>query len=100
MKILYNHVVDLATTVISEREDGSDVTPAMVRTALLKRIAEIPDNELMESGLSDTYETTNVEVARLNLTDIIAQFRDNGLSKQEVINAIGLVNVADWHFSS
>jgi len=53
----FNHMYDIAFIVISNTEDGSDVTPAMLRAALLKRAAELAEDEFIEAcGLCDTYE--------------------------------------------
>lgn len=53
----FNHMYDIAFTIVSEAEDGSDVTPAMLREALLKRAAEMADEDFPEAcGLCDTYE--------------------------------------------
>jgi hypothetical protein len=53
----FNHMYDIAFTVISNTEDGSDVTPAMLRAALLRRAAELAEDEFIEAcGLCDTYE--------------------------------------------
>ena len=54
----YNHMYDVAFTVISNTEDGSDVTPDMLRAALEKRIEVLfsSDEPLEAFGLCDTYE--------------------------------------------
>lgn len=53
----YNHAFDFAFEVISDREDGEDVTPAMLREALLKRVNNLSDQDLDEAcGLYDTHE--------------------------------------------
>ena len=54
----FNHAFDIAFSLISETEDAEDVTGAMLRAALLKRLEEMPDNELVEAcGYPfDTYE--------------------------------------------
>jgi hypothetical protein len=53
----FNHMYDIAFTVISNTEDGSDVTPAMLRAALLRRASELAEDEFIEAcGLCDTYE--------------------------------------------
>ena len=53
----FNHLYDIAFSVVSNVEDGGDVTGAMVREAILKRIAEATDDDLMEGiGYCDTYE--------------------------------------------
>lgn len=55
----FNHMYDIAFTVISSTEDGSDVTPAMLKAALERRIQDV----FVDSGewegacyLCDTYE--------------------------------------------
>jgi len=46
----YNHAYDFAVEVISERDDAEDVTPAMIRTALLERISRLTDAELIDAA--------------------------------------------------
>jgi len=55
---LYNHTFDLAFSLDSNTEDGSDVTPAMMKAALLSRIDDLDETgEWSEAcGLCDTYE--------------------------------------------
>jgi len=54
----YNHMFDVAFSLESNKEDGSDVTHAMLRAALLKRIEDLDaSGEWLEAcGLCDTYE--------------------------------------------
>jgi len=55
----FNHMYDIAFTVISDTEDGSDVTPAMLRAGLEQRIKDVFEDsgEWFEAcGLCDTYE--------------------------------------------
>lgn len=53
----FNHMYDMAFSLESGTDDGSDVTPAMLRAALLRRINTLTDAELFEAcGLCDTYE--------------------------------------------
>ena len=57
----YNHMLDVAFTVISETEDGSDITPEQIHVAIAKRIASLAEaNEFnIFSGaisICDTYE--------------------------------------------
>lgn len=63
----FNHAYDIAFEVISNREDGSDVTPEMFREGLLRRIAQLDaDNEWHEAHSSkpfDTYEMDEDEDA-------------------------------------
>lgn len=56
----FNHMYDLAFSVVSKRADGSDVTPTMMRQALLRRIADLDNEEPYGGweeacGLCDTY---------------------------------------------
>ena len=52
----YNHMYDIAFTVISYERDGFDVTPAQVRLAITERIASLTDPELFEAvSWCDTY---------------------------------------------
>lgn len=41
----YNHAYDFAFEVISHDEDASDVTPEMIRDALLTRVLGLPMDE-------------------------------------------------------
>jgi hypothetical protein len=63
----FNHMFDIAFSLDSDSEDASDVTPAMLRDALIRRIAGLdltvethaPSGEtlwLEACGLCDTYE--------------------------------------------
>jgi hypothetical protein len=55
--MMFNHAYDFAFEVISEKENGEDVTPVMLRQACLERITKISDKEIMEAcGLFDTFE--------------------------------------------
>lgn len=60
--IRYNHAYDIAFSVVSSDPDGLDVTPAMLRAALLQRVAQL-DAEAHVGGYEqacgapfDTYE--------------------------------------------
>lgn len=37
----YNHAYEVAFSIVSNTPDGRDVTPAMFRTAMVRRIAEL-----------------------------------------------------------
>ena len=57
----FNHAFDLAFSLESDEENAGDVTPAMLKKALLKRIAALDaagDNEWLEACGApwDTYE--------------------------------------------
>ena len=54
----YNHMLDIAFEVISEKEDGSDRTPEQMDLASKKRLASLSEfNEYDEAiGICDTYE--------------------------------------------
>jgi len=54
----YNHAVDIAFEVISNDEQGEDITPDMLRAALKKRIENLDkNNEWLEAiDIFDTME--------------------------------------------
>jgi hypothetical protein len=57
----FNHLFEMAFSLDSDSEDASDVTPAMLRDALLRRIADLDQNAdwLEACGCCDTYEHTD-----------------------------------------
>jgi hypothetical protein len=53
----FNHAYDFAFEVRSERDDAEDVTPAMIRAALLERVNRLTDEELIDAAnWYDSYE--------------------------------------------
>ena len=54
----YNHAVDIAFEVISNDEQGEDITPDMLRKALQKRVDELDrtNNWLAAVDIFDTME--------------------------------------------
>ena len=62
----YNHVYDMAFSVVSDTPDGSDVTQAMLRAALIRRIEQL-DAEAefggMEQACGGPYDTYEEEAA-------------------------------------
>lgn len=55
----YNHAVSLAFEVISDDPNGDDLTPAMLKEALLQRMVDLDnDSEWLEAcgDPFDTYE--------------------------------------------
>ena len=55
--MMWNHAYDFAFEVVSQNEDGEDVTPAMLRQACIERIKRISDREILEAcGLFDSFE--------------------------------------------
>ncbi len=52
----FNHAYDFAFEVISDDFYARDVTPAMIRAALIERAQRISDDEIMEAcSMFDTY---------------------------------------------
>jgi hypothetical protein len=52
----FNHAFDFAVEVISHDEHADDVTPAMLRAALINRATQLSDDGIMEAcGLYDSY---------------------------------------------
>ena len=56
----FNHLFDIAFSVITEKEDPDTITGKEFRDALLLRIANMDDNEFLEACgyLSDSFEVT------------------------------------------
>ena len=55
----FNHMFDIAFTLESSDADAKDVTPDMLKAALLHRIESLPKSEWLEAcGLCDSYELT------------------------------------------
>ena len=56
----YNHMLDIAFEVISEDEDGSDITPEQIHVAILKRLVSFAESNEYDIGgaigICDTYE--------------------------------------------
>ena len=53
----YSNMYDIAFEVVSHTGDGSDITGDMVRTAILKKLSDLSDVEIMEHiGFCDCYE--------------------------------------------
>tara|TARA_R110000803_G_scaffold181804_1_gene244210 strand:- start:221 stop:421 length:201 start_codon:yes stop_codon:yes gene_type:complete len=56
----YSHMLDIAFEIISEEEDGSDITPEQIHEAIAKRLVSLAEaNELDVGGpisICDTYE--------------------------------------------
>jgi hypothetical protein len=56
----FNHMLDIAFEVISEDEDGSDITPEQVHVAILKRLVSLAEANEYDIGgaigICDTYE--------------------------------------------
>lgn len=46
---MFSHAFDFAFEVTSQKRDASDVTPEMLRTALIHRASNLPDAELLEA---------------------------------------------------
>ena len=56
----YNHMLDIAFTVISEEDDGSDITPEQIHVAIAKRLVSLAEANEYDIGgaigICDTYE--------------------------------------------
>ena len=53
----YSNMYDIAFEVVSSTDDGSDITGGKVRMAILKKLARLSDDEIMEHiGFCDCYE--------------------------------------------
>jgi len=54
----YSHACDLAFEVVSQHKDGEDITPAMFRLAIIKRINDIDRTDSWDQTVNifDTYD--------------------------------------------
>lgn len=68
----FNHMYDLAFEVISNDENGDDVTPDMLRHALLRRIIGLDEDRewLNATSICDSYEVEAMESGS-SLTDML-----------------------------
>lgn len=57
----YNHAFDVAFEVVSDTEDGSDVTPEMFKEAMLKRIANLDSEGTWSEACGKPFDTYLVE---------------------------------------
>jgi len=61
----YNHMLDIAFTVISEKQDGSDITPEQIHVAIAKRLESLAETNEYDLGgtigICDTYEMEDSE---------------------------------------
>jgi hypothetical protein len=53
----YSHAYSIGFDLDSNAEDASDVTPAMLRIALLRRIADIDQNNEWEAAVGGPFDT-------------------------------------------
>lgn len=73
----YNHAFDFAVQIVSNKEDGEDVTAAQLRAAIIKRANEIPDEEMLEAcGLFDTYEEDGEPEPFIIEVSVLGDFED------------------------
>ena len=57
MTMQYHHAYDFAFEVVSNDPEAEDVTPAMIRAAMLDRVNRLSDDDLMRAcSCYDTYE--------------------------------------------
>ena len=61
----YSHMLEIAFTVISEEEDGSDITPEQIHVAIAKRLVSLAEANEFDIGgaigICDTYEVEEAE---------------------------------------
>ena len=71
----YSHMLDVAFTVISEEEDGSDITPEQIHVAIAKRLVSLAEANEFDIGgaigICDTYE-----IEEQDTTDWKQELRD------------------------
>ena len=45
----YDHAFTISFSVRSDTPDASDITPAILRAAIVRRLASLPDDEMLEA---------------------------------------------------
>jgi hypothetical protein len=70
----YNHMFDVAFSLESNDCEAEDVTPSMLRAALLKRIILLDaENEWSHAcGLCDSYEVAETNIISLEIKETSA----------------------------
>ena len=58
--MIYNHACDLAFEVLSNDEQGNDITPEMLRAALKKRVNELDRTNTWREAI-DIFDTMEDE---------------------------------------
>lgn len=84
----YSHAFDFAYEVESDEEDASDVTPGMMRRALIERAARLPDAEIKEAcdkfdtceDIEKTKPTNPLHEIRIMLGGAAFHFGDGNLT--------------------
>ncbi|BCM87770.1 hypothetical protein [Methylobacterium indicum] len=60
-KPAYNHQMLLAFSVVSNDRKGKDITPAMLRAALMQRIKDLDENNEWDEACGPPEDTYKVE---------------------------------------
>jgi hypothetical protein len=57
----YSHAYTIAFEIESGRKSGSDVTAEMIRAAIIKRIENLPDDELVNEAVGSPYDSSGLD---------------------------------------
>lgn len=55
----YDHAFTIAFSVKSDTPDASDITPAILRAAIVRRLASLPDDQMLEA-VGAPFDTSDI----------------------------------------
>lgn len=64
----YNHAYEVAFSLVSDHPEGEDVTPVMLRNALMSRIEELDNRNEWTEAVGAPYDTYEVDEPILVMT--------------------------------
>ena len=95
----YNHMLDIAFTVISEEDDGSDITPEQIHVAIAKRLVSLAEANEYDIGgaigITDTYEIEEQDPTIEELEAALEATRKLISNQEEFIGLTGVVQSID-----
>lgn len=62
----FDYAFDIAFSVLSDEPEGKDVTPAMFRAALLRRIIELDETNTWEEACGVPYDAAEIDQAQIS----------------------------------
>tara|TARA_R110002096_G_scaffold237023_2_gene427794 strand:- start:8 stop:382 length:375 start_codon:yes stop_codon:yes gene_type:complete len=95
----YSHMLDIAFTVISEEDDGSDITPEQIHVAIAKRLVSLAEANEYDIGgaigITDTYEIEEQDPTIEELEAALEATRKLISNQEEFIGLTGVVQSID-----
>ena len=95
----YSHMLDIAFEVISEEDDGSDITPEQIHVAIAKRLVSLAEANEYDIGgaigITDTYEIEEQDPTIEELEAALERTRKLISNQEEFIGLTGVVQSID-----